>query len=216
MTRPSESHRSALAKLFPASTSGKPNTGSSSLDPTSDLVTRHQKAKKKSTRIKPFRRSVVVLDAYSHTIPSAGTRKQLSDNGRMKKLEFRRNMTHSEVKNVIVRNFPCLAMNTGKFLKCAPGNTLEEFELEGRYPNGELLLTVASKESVYMVEVSVVLIIKPWCEFVILIFRILMTLNHLQGGGSSKGKWKKSLTHLMMTLSSPTGRSQLSKELEIV
>ena len=67
-----------------------------------------------------------------------------------------------------------------------------------------------------MMEVSVVLIIKPWCEFVILIFRILMTLNHLQGGGSSKGKWKKSLTHLMMTLSSPTGRSQLSKELEIV
>ena len=101
--------------------------------------------------MRPFKRWVVVLrNEHSCTIPLASTRRKLNENGRVKRLELRRNLSREEVKSIIVRSFPTLRMDTVTFLKCGSGNTLHKVDVKGGYPNGAL--TIASKESLYLVE----------------------------------------------------------------
>ena len=67
---------------------------------------------------------MVALRELSCTIPSAGTRRKLRENGRLKGLEFRRNMTSEQVKSIIVGSFPTLTVNTATFLKYGSSNTV--------------------------------------------------------------------------------------------
>ena len=146
VTRPSEAHRAALAKLFPTSSASGKCSHSTTFDPTKELVVLRNKMKKKATRSKPYKRSVVVLRGYTHVIPAAGTRKKLKESGRIKKLEFTRNMSSHDVKHTLAQDF---FASTPSFLKCQD-NKLIVFPLKN-YPDGEVL-EMSSKESVYFVQ----------------------------------------------------------------
>lgn len=154
MTRPSQQHRSVLSKLFPTSTASSSNSKpGKSFDPGAPLVTLNQKLKKKSTstRSKPYKRWVIVMEAAPKRVPSAGARRKLLSAGREKKVEFCRNLSKLQVKNTIVRSFPDLKLQNPTFWKCDGSCRLTCVDLDG-YPDGEELLKVGSKESVYLVE----------------------------------------------------------------
>ena len=91
------------------------------------------------------RLSVVVLRGYTHVIPAAGTCKKLKESGRIKKLEFTRNMSSHDVKHTLAQNFPDFFASTPSFLKCQD-NKLIVFPLKN-YPDGEEVLEMSSKES---------------------------------------------------------------------
>ena len=155
MSRPSQQHRSVLSKLFPTSTasSSKIQPGKS-FDPGAPLVTLKEKLKKKSTsstRSKPYKRWVIVMAAVPERVPSAGIRRKLLTAGREKKVEFCRNLSKLQVKNAIVRSFPNLRLQNPTFWKCDGSSCMTCVDLDG-YPDGEELLQVGSKESVYLVE----------------------------------------------------------------
>lgn len=68
-------------------------------------------------------------------------------------MEFRRSMSSLQVQNSIVEAFPCLKLDTKvTFIKCVDLKMVP-VELEGdEYPNGRLVQSIASKESLYLVQ----------------------------------------------------------------
>ena len=72
----------------------------------------------------------------------------------MKKLEFRRNFSARQVMNVILQEYPRFKLRHPKFMKCSSGSEMDVVRIDGNYPDGEQLIQIASKESVYVVEVS--------------------------------------------------------------
>ena len=155
--KPSEGHRSVMAKLFPSTTphTAKPST---SFDPTAPSVTLLQKLKKKSTqtREKPYKCWVLILNEPPCKVPSASGRRKLKQQGREKKVEFHRSMSKLQVKNAIIRSFPALKLEKATFWKCESGSKISCVDIDGGDPDGDELLAVASKESVYLVEDEVV------------------------------------------------------------
>lgn len=109
------------------------------------------KKKKKSTRIKPFKRWVLVLESKRKLVPTSTTRRQLLQCGREKRVEFYRSMTKEQVKEKLLQSFPKLSLENPTFLKCDSSKRLVDVKMEG-FPTGEEILDISSKESMYVLE----------------------------------------------------------------
>ena len=88
-------------------------------------------------------------------MPKAASRKKLKELGRIKKLEFRRFFSKQQVKYLLIKNFPDLKMLNCNFYKSGSDTVLTIYE--GEYPDGEEVVDIASKESLYIVESQVCL-----------------------------------------------------------
>ncbi len=131
----------------------KPST--STFNPTKASVNLDQKLKKKgSARMRPFKLWVVVGKNMFTAIPKSTLRKTLNKSGRVKKVEFRRSMSGLQVRNRIVQAFPGLKLDNPIFMKCVDLK-MATIDVEGGgYPTGHVVQTIASKESLYLVESS--------------------------------------------------------------
>ena len=103
VTKPTKSEAAALGKLFPSSPS-LPKLPSS-FDPGSECVFASQKRKKKSSRVKPSKLTLTLLPLGSSAIPRGKHRKILENGGRLKKVEFYREMSSQVVQNKIITAF---------------------------------------------------------------------------------------------------------------
>jgi hypothetical protein len=103
VVKPTKVEASALGKLFPSSPS-LPKLPSS-FDPSRECVFAQQKQRKKSCRIKPSKLTLTLLSLGSCVIPRGKQRKALHDAGRMKTVEFSREMSSQVVRNKIITAF---------------------------------------------------------------------------------------------------------------
>ncbi len=155
VSKPSTLHRKVLSKLFPSSMETSRPTSTTAFDPTDPVVVLRQKSKKKSTsnRSKPFKRWVLVLKDTPSRVPTSTLRRKLMREGRQSRLEFRRNMSKQEVKNTFIRNFPKLKLTEAKFWKCSTKDgSIYEVPVTGGFPNGDELVEIAGRETVYITE----------------------------------------------------------------
>lgn len=94
--------------------------------------------------MKPSQVQVLMLEDPDRGIPRGKFRKEITANERIKKLEFRRNMSSSEVKNVVLRGF--------QHLPSLVGFTLLEADHHGRLhvsenqnPDGQYIIESARR-----------------------------------------------------------------------
>ena len=127
----------------------------SRLDPS--ILEQKRKKKKSNTATRPYKLWVVVLNKRQEKVPKAASRKKLKELGRIKKLEFRRSFSKQQVKDLLIKNFPDLKMLNCNFYKSGSDTVLTMYEVEGEYPDGEEVVDIASKESLYIVESQVCL-----------------------------------------------------------
>lgn len=94
--KPKQEHAKYLASLFPSTSTPK---SSGCFDPIKQSVNTDQHLKKKGTRrSRAFKLWIVVGERMFTTIPKSSIRKKMNKEGRIKKLEFRRTMSSSQVK----------------------------------------------------------------------------------------------------------------------
>lgn len=122
-------------------------------NPKAECVVASQKAKKKATnlRIKPKNISVVLLREKPHFVPKGHLRKKLKERGRIAKLEFKRSMTSSEVRSLIVDAFSGFeGTESAQFLCCGQNNHMllnEQQDLDG-----DSAITLAGQGSLYLTQ----------------------------------------------------------------
>ena len=155
--KPTPEHAAQLGRLFPATVEASTSKKSHlyTFDPTSESINLHQKVKKKAgiKRMRPYKLWVVVGSEVFDRVPKAAARRRMKNDGRVKHLEFRRNMSRQEVKDVLLRNFPKLHLLKPLFMKAQCDNSMFVYEVEGGdFPDGDTLASIASKESLYVVE----------------------------------------------------------------
>ena len=155
MGNPSGSTTTILSKLFKKSNL-VPSTRKRSFDPTSECVVAKQKAKKKATNIrkKPKNLNVVLLKEKPESVPRGRVRKNLNKSGRIMKLQFRRCMSPSEIKSIIVDGFKDLGnIEEARFLRCGQDNLMvvnDEQDL-----NGDGVIELAGQGSLYLTQKKV-------------------------------------------------------------
>ena len=144
ISKPKEEHAKYLSSLFPSTSTPKQ---AASFDPVKESLNTDQRKKKKgSRRSRAFKLWIVVGEKIFTSIPKSTLRKKLNKAGRIKKLEFRRTMAPSHVKNVIVNAFPNLKLDCPVFMKCVDMKMVM-MEIEGGgYPSGSVIQSIASKE----------------------------------------------------------------------
>ncbi len=135
-----EGHARRLSSLFPSSSVGKsssfssvslasssttlpsssavtPSAKPSTFDPTNKPINYDLKLKKKCfKRSRAFKLWIVVGKNKFTNVPKSHQLKELNKNGRVKKIEFRRSMSGSQVKNRITMAFPSLQIDKRLFL----------------------------------------------------------------------------------------------------
>ena len=153
--KPKQEHAKYLASLFPSTSTPNPKS-SVNFDPIKDSVNTDRRLKKKGARrSRAFKLWVVVGEKMFTTIPKSSVRKKMNKEGRIKKLEFRRTMASSQVKKIIVEAFPTLKLESPIFMKSVDMKMVTA-NIEGdEYPCGSIIHSIASKESLYVVESEV-------------------------------------------------------------
>ena len=155
MGKPSKSSAAAIAKLFGNAT----NAGHSrkrSFDPTAECVVAAQQAKKKATnqRMKNKTLSVVLLKEKPAVVPKGRSRSKLTESGRIVKLQFKRCMKASEVRNVISNAFSEFqGVEKAQYLRCEKNNIMllnENQELDG-----DDVIDLAGQGSLYLTQKEV-------------------------------------------------------------
>lgn len=146
--KPTEEHAKHLGTLYPSSS--RPSTSKDTFNPVAEVLN----LKKSKGSRRPFKLWVVIGEKMFTSIPKSTQRKTLNKNGRVKKLEFRRSMSKFQVKNVFVQSFPVLRLENPKFMKCVDFQMIL-VKMEDGYPNGNVIRSIASKESLYVVESEV-------------------------------------------------------------
>ena len=103
LKKPSAADARTLSSLFPASKPVK-RIRSEAFDPFADCIASDAKRKKKAVRIKPRNIAVVLVDDTDR-VPRFGKRKALKNDGKIRQLQFTRNMSAGQVKKNIIRGF---------------------------------------------------------------------------------------------------------------
>lgn len=124
LKKPTKSEREALSKLFP-STSGK--RSATQFDPTAECCVSKQKRMKKAatTPGRPCKVEVLLLPEVYDVVPKGKKKKQLTAEGRIKTLTFRRSMNAIEVRNVIMRGFVEFQLREWVYFTTSQNNRLE-------------------------------------------------------------------------------------------
>lgn len=150
--QPSEASASALAKLFGHGSKPGPSR-KRSFDPSADCVVASQRYKKKATnqRMKMKTVTVVLLKEKPAVVPKGRSRTKLRDSGRVKKLQFKRCTTVSEVRSIITGAFSEFEdIATAQYLHCGQDNIMvvnENQELDGSD-----LIDLAGQGSLYLTQ----------------------------------------------------------------
>ena len=134
-------------------------------DPLEELVVQGQKQKKKATgqRLKPRTILTVMMPEILERVPQKAARKKLKDSNRIKKLEFRRNMTPLQVQNTIVRGFRHLGNIIGYTL--VSGNQSGYLlRAADQKPDGNTLIDVVGQASLYICEKSAEVTTSPFVD----------------------------------------------------
>ena len=148
-----------LSRLFPSSVSCPPKRPLKAFDPASECVALSQHKKKKAFKSKPSNVQVIMVYDKS-TIPRGKPRKMLESQGKVQKIELRREMCSREVNNCVLRSF--------KHINDLIGFTLLEADQSGKLqpsqnqePDGEYMIVDARRKSgpiyIYPILVSRVL-----------------------------------------------------------
>ena len=154
LKKPSEAHKTELARLFPSSTSSPSPRPELNFDPRARSVVEAMKRKKKAsiTRDRPRKVTVVMLPELLWRVPKSAARKKLNKDGRIKKLEFRRNMTFLQAKNVIIKAFSNFQLTELLYLSCEQSSVMKKAATQ--MPNGDDLIGIAGQGSLYVCEVN--------------------------------------------------------------
>ena len=158
VSKPSENTKKLLSKLFPGSGS-KTLPTKRPFDPSDMSIAEQSRAKKKAAipkLCKPRTISFVLLDAPLPVVPKGKARKALEEGGRVKKVQIRRSMTASAIREVICNTFSSLpCAKTAKFMSCGKDNHLTVASNQDL--GGDDVVKLAGSGSVYMCEVHTVL-----------------------------------------------------------
>ncbi len=155
--QPTKPHAKILRQLFPSSSSKRPKL-SSAFDPTKPCVASKQQQQKKSVRCKVSKITLILIEDKRRIVPKGKYRKGLEDNGRIKKTEFRRDMTSLQVKNKIKTVFSQFSLFNPSFLTCEEGSTLC-LECDGNQnPDGNQVVdsVQSRKGTLYIMESTLV------------------------------------------------------------
>ena len=104
MKNPTPFETAAQGTIFPATSSSKLHVPTA-FNPNEECVFSSQKKRKKVARIKPSRLSLTLITGKESSIPRGKHRKSLETRGRIKKVEFTREVSAQAVKNKIVATF---------------------------------------------------------------------------------------------------------------
>ena len=159
----------ALQKLFPACSSKR------KFDPGAECVAAAQKRRKKAanTRVKPRTIAVVLMKKRRMFVPKGYARSQLNKAGCIIKLEFRRNMSSQEVKNVILRGFSKFDdVENAQYLRCGQDNVL--YLSKEQQLDGDGIFELAGQGSVYLTQEP----IKVCCMLPVILHVTRKILNH--------------------------------------
>ncbi len=110
------------------------------LIPLNLVVAAKQQQKKKAVRCKPSIITLILTEDKRRIVPKGKYRKTLQDKGRIKKAEFRRDMTSLQVKTQIKTAFSDLSLLNPLFLTCEEGSTLCLVFDGNQNPNGNQLV----------------------------------------------------------------------------
>ncbi len=153
--KPSQDDRKVLNKLFPSSGSSR----SYKFNPKKESCAELNKLKKKAALPKKGKggkaRSItaVLFKKLPLTVPKGASRKKLSDEGRINKIQIRRSMTSSEIKGIISNSFSSFTgAKDVKFVRCDKSNSLETVD---SMFDGDETANLAGGGSLYLLEVSV-------------------------------------------------------------
>lgn len=149
--KPSQEDRVVLNKLFPSRSSH------SAFNPKKESCAEINKLKKKAAIPKKGGKSrtitAVLFKKLPSKVPKGACRKKLSDEGRINKIQIRRSMTPSEIKDVISSSFSSFSRAKDvKFVKCDQANTLGV--VADSMLDGNETANLAGGGSLYLLEVS--------------------------------------------------------------
>lgn len=168
--KPNEADRKLLNKLYPACSSKSHSSfpRKRKFDPVDESIAEMNKAKKKAAipkRGKLRTITAVLLDRSTSTVPKGTVRKRLAADGRIKKIQIRRNMSPSVIRRVIVHAFSGITgASKAKFMKSGRDNTLSV--VRDQVLNGDDVSELVGGGSLYLSEVrsqyySIIPVIKP-------------------------------------------------------
>ena len=154
--KPTAEHASIMRSLFPSSSacSSKRPRMTSSFDPTQQCVVATQHQKKKSSRCKPSKVTIIVVSDHKKGVPKGNSRKELQKSGRISKLEFNRKMSALQVKGVVIRGFQHINLTNFLFLKCCQTNSTHLLPDSNQNPDGLTLIesSRSGKSVVYITD----------------------------------------------------------------
>ena len=112
-----------MRELFPSSSSKRIRL-SDAFDPTQPCVALGKQKKKKGTRYKSSKVSVMVVEDISKGVPKKKYRKELEDSEQLVTLEFHRYMSPIQIRNAILRAFRHLPLHSFQYLVCKDKTSL--------------------------------------------------------------------------------------------
>ena len=140
LSTPSNSERRELSSLFPSS---RPTCSyKRPFDPSAECVALPQQKKKKAAGIglRAISREVVVMKEFRNVVPIKKFRSELKNERRIQNLKFKRSMTPSQVKSVIIDGFRHIhgfsrfqyLENTSNSLSISPNQEFDGAAVVGR------------------------------------------------------------------------------------
>ena len=127
--------------------------GASSFNPTNDCLSAFSRQKKKRFRCKPSSVSVVVLAKFRQNIPRGRQRDQLRDAGRVRIVQFQRNMSPKQVSNCLKQAFKSIKLDSWTYCSSSGYGMLHASE--SQQLSGEDIVSKYAKSSLYICESEV-------------------------------------------------------------
>ncbi len=129
-----------MKELFPSSSSQKvPDT----FDPTKGCVFADRKGKRKAARVRPCHVNLILLCDMESRTPRGKQKQSLIANGRVKKIDFCRNMSSHVVKNTILRAFAGIEDFGSSYVLLHQGQDGRLSNADVQQPSGDTFVTEA-------------------------------------------------------------------------
>ena len=156
--KPNEADRKILNKLYPACSSrSRPSLPQKrKFNPLDHSIAEKNKVKKKAAIPKVCKMrtvTAVLLDHFTSTVPRATARKRQMADCRIKKIQTRRSMNLSVIRQVIVDAFSSITdASKAKFMRSGRDNTLTI--IDDQVLSGNDVAEIAGNGSLYLLEVG--------------------------------------------------------------
>ena len=152
MGKPSKSSTAAIAKLFGNATKAGPSR-KRSFDPTAERVVAAQQAKKATNQRMKNKTLSVLSKEKPAVVPKGRSRSKLTESGLIIKLQFKRCLKASEVRNVISDAFSGFqGVEMAQYLRCENNVMLLN---ENQELDGDDVIDLAGQGSLYLTQKAV-------------------------------------------------------------